>query len=172
LNGFVFMSCQLRIPERLENAFVSDAADPCEFGGIEALALSAAEQPLHRQSAIEGADDGAVLGREIVDVIGGFDRPGPGHVLRYDRGIAGDVLAHVARKHAGIEIVTAARREADQDLHDPSFVEIRRRCRVGGQRDGRCQQRGGGREQNTFPHASIRSWRSIVRLPSSCALAR
>ena len=45
-------------------------------------------------------------------------------------GIAGDVLAHVAREHPGIEIVAAAGGVADQQLDGLAAVEIGNRLGV------------------------------------------
>ena len=48
--------------------------------------------------AAEGAEGGAVLRRDRIDVLRGAQAAGAGHVLRHDRGAARDVLADVARE--------------------------------------------------------------------------
>ena len=48
-------------------------------------------------------------------------------------GIARDVLAHVARQRAGIEVVAAAGTERDRQRDALAFVEIGDALRVGGE---------------------------------------
>ena len=45
-------------------------------------------------------------------------------------GIAGDVLAHVAREHARVEVVAAAGGVADQQLDGLAAVEVGDRLRL------------------------------------------
>ena len=61
-----------------------------------------------------------------------LQRAGARHVLRHQSRIAGDVLAHVARQRAGIDVVAAARRETDQHLDGAALVEVLHR--IGGHR--------------------------------------
>ena len=117
------------VPGHAQADLVADAADP----GVAArvvLRRAAADQRLHRHAAADHADRGAVLGRDVVEEIREPQAAGAGHVLRHDVGIAGDVLAHVAREHARIEVVVAAGGVADQQLDGLAAVEVGDRLRV------------------------------------------
>ena len=77
-----------------------------------------------------------VLRRARVQVIGGGEPAGAGHVLHDDGRIAGDVFAEVARDIAGVEIEAAAAggRDDDPDLLAPvelgdGLLRLRRRRR-------------------------------------------
>src|SRR5262249_19541064 len=70
------------------------------------------------------ADDGAVLGRDVVEKIGGAQAAGAGHVLRDDRRIARDVPAEVARDHASVGVVAAPGAIADNEGDVAAAVEI------------------------------------------------
>src|SRR5262249_25644000 len=69
---------------------------------------------------------------------------------RHDGGIAGNVLAEMARDGARIEIVGAADAIADVEIDVLAFEKIRRRLRVGkGHRRSR-EERGGNAAHPTF----------------------
>jgi putative ATP-binding cassette transporter len=72
----------------------------------------------------EGAERGAVLGRCGVDEVRRAQAAGAGHVLRHDGWVAGDVLAHVAGKMAGVEVVAAADGKADGQIDGLALVEL------------------------------------------------
>ena len=57
---------------------------------------------------------GAVLGRDLVEIVGGLEAAGARHVLRDQRRLSRNVLAQVARHHAAVEI-GGARGAADGD---------------------------------------------------------
>ena len=48
-------------------------------------------------------------------MIGGDQAAGAGHVFDDDAGIAGNVLAHMARERAGVGVKTAAGGKTDDD---------------------------------------------------------
>ena len=52
--------------------------------------------------------------------------PAPGMVMQRQRRLAGDVLAHVARREHGVEVVGAADPGADQDADVLALVEFAR----------------------------------------------
>jgi hypothetical protein len=99
-------------------------AEPGEVARIELHARVVPERAEQGHVAGEGAEDGAVLGRHIVEVIGGAQTSGAGHVLHDDAGIAGNVPAHVARQEPRIHIVAAARPIADDESDLLALVEI------------------------------------------------
>src|SRR6185503_16360365 len=113
-----------------------DAADPIEFGGLEAHALGA-ELLVERRGRRADADYRAVLRRDAVDVGERQEGAGARPVLRHDAGIAGDVLAEMAGEEARVEVVAAGRRIADGELDLLAFVEwLLRRGRFAYARDG------------------------------------
>ena len=74
-----------------------------------------ADQRLQDGAGKDGADGGAVLRRQRIDVAGGLVAAGARHVLRHDRRVAGNVAADVPRDLARIGVVAAAGRRADHD---------------------------------------------------------
>ena len=130
-----------------------------EFGGVELFADGAAQELLHRNATRERAEYGAVLRRDIVDIVRHFKRSGARHVLRHQRRIAGYVLAHVACQRARIDVVAAASRKSDQNLNRLALIEIGdcigRLCRHGGKTDERRQtQRGPGPQHKLHGHCA------------------
>ena len=119
---------QLRIVEILERLHLGgiggDAdirlgrgrSEPGDLGRIEARSGGPGDRPQGRV-ARDDPHHAAVLGGEIVDVIGGHEAAGARHVLRHHRRIARQVLADVAGDHAAPQIVAAAGPETDQHLH-------------------------------------------------------
>jgi hypothetical protein len=80
----------------------------------------------------------SILRRDLVEIVRGLEAACARHVLRDDRRLTGNVFAEVARDHAPIEIVAAARGVADGDrdgLAREKFVD-----RLGGSVVGREQQ--------------------------------
>ena len=102
------------VPGDADADVVGDAAEPGELGAVEGRA--AFQQRIDAGGARERAERGAVLRRGGVDEIRRAQRAGARHVLRHDGRLAGDVLAHVAGEMAGVEVVAAADREADQQV--------------------------------------------------------
>src|SRR5262249_29619906 len=119
-----------RLPGDADADLVVGAADPGELVGLELRALGA-EQRIEGGAAAEGGDRRAVLRADIVDPVGKPQAAGAFHVLRDDGRVAGDVLAQMAGKHAGIEIVGAADAVADIELDVAALVELRGRLREG-----------------------------------------
>ena len=74
---------------------------------------------------------GAILGRHLVDVVGGLEAAGARHVLRDELGIARNVATHMARQRARIDVIAAAGTKTDQQLDGFAGIKIRLR------RDGR-----------------------------------
>ena len=68
-----------------------------KFGRI-VLHRRTAEQRLQDRAGKDRAGHGAVLRRDGIDVTGRAVRSGAAHVLHYDRRIAGDVIAKIARE--------------------------------------------------------------------------
>ena len=92
-----------------------------------------------------GADHGAVLGRDGVEVVEELQAAAAGDVLHGDGRLAGDVPAHVARDGAGDQVIAAARGRADAQLDGLAFVEGRDLVLRGG--GERCEHK--QREQTT-----------------------
>ena len=105
-------------------------AEPVEFHGIELHALGA-DRLRRRKIVAEHADVGAVARRLREQVVRHLDAAGAGHVLRHHGGIAGDVLAEVARDQPRLQVVFAADADADQHVDGLAAVEIGDRLRVG-----------------------------------------
>jgi hypothetical protein len=86
---------------------------------------------------------GAVLGRDLVEIVRGLEAAGARHVLRDQRRLSRNVLAQVARHHAAVEIVAAARGVADGDRDGLAGEELLGRLRGGlfGQQQQRNRQR-------------------------------
>ena len=91
---------------------------------------------------IERIDHGAVGRRRGGDIAHRIQARRARHVLHDDVRLARDVAADVAREHARVVVVTAARRETDDDADRLAFVEIRDVLR--GSRSGE-QGKGGKR---------------------------
>ena len=122
---------------------VVGAADPVELGRVELRAL-VAEQRIEAGAAADDAEGRAVLGADIVEPVGEPQAAGALHVLRHDVRIAGNVLAHVAREHARIEVVAAADAVADIEIDGLALVEVghalRAAARGGDKQEGRGQR--------------------------------
>jgi hypothetical protein len=84
-----------------------------------------AEQRIDHRAHEQRADDGAVLGRDIVDVCRCDVARGARHVVDDDAGITGNVFADMARDHSAVEIVAAAGRRGDDDGDGLALVELR-----------------------------------------------
>jgi predicted Zn-dependent protease len=87
----------------------ADAADPAEISFVVAHAVGhqiAVDQML----ALQDAHDGAVAARQIVEVVGGRKPAGARHVLHDDGRRTWNVAAEMARHHAGVPVIAAARR--------------------------------------------------------------
>ncbi len=110
-------------PGETEAHLVGDAAEPVHFRCIEGRAGRHQERR-GRYGAPEGGDGGAVLGRGGIEERRRTHAAGPGHVLRNDRGIARDVLRHVAGDQASVEVVAAAHAVADQHGDGLALVEV------------------------------------------------
>ena len=64
------------------------------------------------------------VARHVIEVVGGLDATGAGHVLGDDGRVARDVFSNVARYGAGIAVVAAADRRADDQGEFFALVEI------------------------------------------------
>jgi hypothetical protein len=100
----------------------------------------------------------AVLRRRHVEVAHRGQAAGARHVLDDDIGVAGDVRRHMTRQAAGIDVVAAARREADHDGEDLALVEIirareRGRRREPGQRERKQKDATEFCHRNSLGHA-------------------
>ena len=90
--------------------------DAADIGELRRVVLHGGigERLLERGGFDHDPERGAVLGR-LVEIVRGLEAAGARHVLRDQRRLSGDVLAQVARHHAAVEIVAAARGVADGD---------------------------------------------------------
>src|SRR5262249_21237307 len=98
----------------------------------------AAKESDERHVARERADGGAVLGREVVEIIDRAQAAGARHVLHDHARIAGNEPAEMARQEPRIGVVTAARPIADDQIDLLAPVETGDRTGVrGAHRQGR-----------------------------------
>ena len=116
-------------------------AEPGEFGGVELRAGRAGQRPEHGV-ARDQRHGGAVLGRHVVDEIGGAIAAGAFQVLRVYGRIARQMRADMAGDHARPQVVAAAGAEAD--IHGHRLAGERswrlrggRKGAEGGDQDGR-----------------------------------
>ena len=91
------------------------------------------DQWLGRHRGIDRADHRAVPRRDIGDVVHGDERAGARHILDDNLRIPGKVLAHMVCDHAGVSVIAAARRGANDDA-DGLVLEIGVLCLRGLQR--------------------------------------
>ena len=98
------------------------AAEPVELARIE-LNAAAAQNSLEGHAAIDDANDGAVLGGHIVDLVGRDQAAGAGHVLRHNQGLPGDVAPHVAGDQPTPQIIRPADAIADEHGHRLAAIE-------------------------------------------------
>ena len=122
--------------------------DAADIGELRRVVLHGGigERLLERGGFYHDPERGAVLGRDLVEIIGGLEAAGARHVLRDQGRLSGDVLAQVARHHAAVEIVAAARGVADGDGDGLAGEE--RLGRLGG---GICADQHGRDRQRSMP---------------------
>ena len=129
-----------RVPRHRQTDVAIHAAEPGELERID-IAFVLAEHRLERQSAPDRTHDGAVLGRDPVNVFLGLEPAGTGHVLDDDRRLAGNVVAEVASEQPRIDVVGRARAGKDDHAELAALVELLRRLGARHLRAGREQQR-------------------------------
>ena len=156
-----------RVPDVKNFIARGDAADPTEFRGIVGDAFNALTLVL-REIFDFGADRGAVLRRDVVNVIGAPDAVSAGHVRHDYFRMPGNVIGKMLRQHAGIEIVAAADRRIDENGNGLALKIIARLCLhpIGSQNDG-CRN-----EQNRVSRSAAWTWlanRTMPFLSSGCA---
>ena len=91
------------------------------------------------------AGDPAVSGRDVEEIIDRLETARTRHVLRNHSRIAGNVVRHMTRERAGIDVIAAAGAEPDQQGDGLAGVEIGIRCQRGRgnhdrSREGRIQK--------------------------------
>src|ERR1044071_7373660 len=136
------------MPEQIHRSLSRRRAEPADLRGVE-LRLPVLEEWLKRHRVLKQRDHGAVLWRDIVQVIGGAESAGGWHVLRHDGGIARNMLAKMFGDGARVDVVAAADRRADDEVEVLALVEIR--DGVSARRTGQ-DQRQGQREQARREH--------------------
>ena len=155
-----------RVPRHAEADFAAGAADPGELGRVELRGL-VAEQRLEGGRAIDGPETGPVARRGVVEQVCEPQAAGALDVLRHDRRIARNVLAHVAGEHARMGVVAAADGRADADLDRPALVEFRRCLRRAGVASHGQRGHAASWIRRRTQRLTSRSRRSTVR---ACAL--
>ena len=129
---------------------VGGVADPEEPAGVE-FDLAAAERLMGRHVLHDGMQHGTVARRLGGEPVRGLQPDRARHVARDDRGLPGDVPAHVTRNEPRAQVVVAARRGRDQ--HGERLAAIEVRHRIGGRRQRqRKRQRDRYGEQTTRRH--------------------
>ena len=119
--------------------------DPADIGELRRVVLHGGigERLFERGGFDHDPERRAVLGRDLVEIVRGLEAAGARHVLRDQRRLSGNVLAQMARHHAAVEIVAAARGVADGDRDGLAGEEWLGRLRGGlfGQQQQRNRQR-------------------------------
>ena len=123
------------VPHDVNGVTGGEAADPDELGGI-VLHGGVLERLLDRERLADDAERSAVLRRHIGDVVGGAQRAGARHVLRYDRRIAGKMASEMACNQAAHQVVGAAGRVADIDGDSLANELLRAGRRDAGEHEG------------------------------------
>src|SRR5262249_36915839 len=77
-----------------------------------------------RHGAAKRAEHAPVLGGRRIEIPRRPETSGAAHILRHDGRPPGNILAHMARYLAGVEIIPAAHAVADHQAHALSAVEI------------------------------------------------
>jgi len=88
-----------RVPGEQHGAVADEPPDPVELRRVRADARHA-EKLVEEHRLVEDADDGAVLGGDVVEVVGAAHAAGARHVLHHDVRIAGKMCAKVALPEA------------------------------------------------------------------------
>jgi hypothetical protein len=117
------------------------------------------EERVENRAVLQRANDGPVLGRDIIDMRCSGIAARPWHVGHRHYGMAGDVLGHVPREEPRIDVVAAAGRGSDDHRDLPAPIELRDRI-LGQSRAGRNSRKNEGcsAEQAT-PHPFARPYR-------------
>ena len=93
--------------------------------GVE-LRLPVLEERLQRHRVLQERDDAAVLGRDIVGVVGGAEPARRRHVLHHHGWVARDVVAEMASDGTAVGVIAAAGRGGDDQGNLLAAVEIGR----------------------------------------------
>src|SRR5262249_7538280 len=118
-----------RVPGDHDAELVGRAADPLHLARIETHA-GVAKQDLRRDRALHRTDHGAVLGGDLVNIVGRYDRAGTRSVLDHDVGPTGNMPHKVSSHRARREIVAATDVGADHDGDGLASVELSDRLRL------------------------------------------
>ena len=102
---------------------VIGAAEIMELAGIM-FHRRQAEKRFKNDARLESADDRAILGRDIVNVVGGDIAARARHVGNDDVGIARHMLAHMAGDQPRIGVIAATGRGSDNDLNGFAAIEV------------------------------------------------
>ena len=114
------------MPGIQHRAVADDAADPVEPRRVGAQ-LRRAENLIEIDGLVDHADDRAVLGGLVVEIVRRPDGDGARHVQRDHGGMPGQVPAEMRGDQAAIGVVAAADRIADDEVDGLALVEILRR---------------------------------------------
>ncbi len=152
------------VPGDAHAHLVIGAADPVELGAVE-LRAGLPEQRIERGAAADSAEHAAVPRRGGGEPVGETDARRALHVLRHHRGVAGKVLAEVARQQTGIEVVAAADAVAGVDVDGLAFERgrvLRERDRRG--RDEKRKKQMCGESESGSEHCAEPSSLSLPGL--------
>ncbi len=109
--------------QRAHRVVLNRHAEVFQFAHIEVDALLA-QNAAQNQRAVEDAEGKTVGLGAAVQIFGGDQRAGAGHIFDQQRRVAGNMLAHVARHDARVDIEAAAGAAADDDADSFASVEI------------------------------------------------
>ena len=129
-------------------------AEPRQPARVKLHVGVAAEETEERHVARERADRGAVLRRDVVEIVDRAQAAGTRHILHDHGWMSGNKLAEVARKQPRMDIVAATRAIADDQVYLPALVEVGERIRM--RRDDRQCRGDYCRRTRARKHASSR----------------
>jgi hypothetical protein len=111
------------VPEEQDRGRIEEAADS-EVSPRIVTDLRVAEELLVGERRGDDRERGAVLRRDVVEIVRRNDAAAARHVARNDGGIAGNVSAEMARNQARIGVVGAARADRDDDRDGLAAVKV------------------------------------------------
>src|SRR5439155_22857473 len=82
------------------------------------------QEPRRVDGAAEGAEGGAILRRNRIDALRRAQAASASHVLRHDRGPAGDMFTDVAGDEPAVEVVAATDAIADDQVDGLAAIEF------------------------------------------------
>ena len=112
------------VPDHEHADLVGAAAEPAELGRVERDVGSPPISGSIAMPRLKMPMVGAVLRRDVVEIIGELERARARHVLHHDRRIARDMPAEMAGEDAGVGVIAAAGAIADDQVEVLAAIEV------------------------------------------------